>query len=71
LFVTADHGNAEVNVDKETGERHTAHTINPVPAIVTDKSLAVKEGTLADIAPTILALLALPQPESMTGKKLI
>ncbi|OHA58124.1 MAG: phosphoglycerate mutase (2,3-diphosphoglycerate-independent) [Candidatus Vogelbacteria bacterium RIFOXYD1_FULL_44_32] len=71
LFVTADHGNAEVNVDKETGEKHTAHTINPVPAIVTDKEVKVKEGTLADIAPTILTLLDLLQPESMTGQKLI
>ena len=71
LFITADHGNAEVNVDQKTREKHTAHTTNPVPAIVTDKNLKIKEGTLADIAPTILTLLDLPQPASMTGQKLI
>ncbi len=71
-FVTADHGNAEVNIDTATGERHTSHTINPVPAILTraGTSLAAT-GTLADIAPTILGLYALPQPPSMTGKNLV
>ncbi len=70
-FVTADHGNAEVNVDPVTGEKHTAHTINPVPAIVTDKSLAVSPGGLSDIAPTMLALLGIKKPAGMTGEILV
>ncbi len=74
-FVTADHGNAEVNVDPITGEKHTAHTINPVPAVVTSKAvefnLAPGVGGLADIAPTILALLNIQKPKGMTGKVLI
>lgn len=76
-FVTADHGNAEVNIDPITGEKHTSHTINPVPAIIT--SAKIRFGTvtpkvvggLADIAPTVLALLGIPQPVSMTGKNLV
>jgi 2,3-bisphosphoglycerate-independent phosphoglycerate mutase len=71
-FVTADHGNAEVNIDPITGDKHTSHTINPVPAVVTDKNVAVRDGGgLADIAPTICKLLDVPQPMSMTGKSLI
>lgn len=76
-FVTADHGNAEVNVDPKTGEKHTAHTTNPVPAIVTSndiefggETLAVTGG-LSDIAPTILALLGIKKPKGMTGKVLV
>jgi 2,3-bisphosphoglycerate-independent phosphoglycerate mutase len=69
-FVTADHGNAEVNVDPVTGEKHTAHTINPVPAIVTDASLSLSDGGLSDIAPTVLALLGIRKPGSMTGSSL-
>jgi 2,3-bisphosphoglycerate-independent phosphoglycerate mutase len=71
-LVTSDHGNAEVNIDPVSGERHTAHTENPVPAIITDASLTLrKTGGLADIAPTTLTLLGLPIPKSMTGKSLI
>lgn len=70
-LITADHGNAEVNVDPETGERHTAHTINPVPAIVTKEVVVLNNGTLTDIAPTVLALLNLPKPRAMTGVNLI
>jgi len=70
-FITADHGNAEVNIDPKTGTKHTSHTTNPVPAIVTDKSYKLKEGTLADIAPTILAVLGLPKPDCMTGGVLV
>ncbi len=71
-FVTADHGNAEVNVDLITGERHTAHTINPVPAILTHSEVVFKnKGGLADIAPTILKLLNIKQPKSMTGQSLV
>ncbi len=75
-FVTADHGNAEVNIDPVTGDRHTSHTTNPVPAIITThelhgKKLELKEGGLADVAPTILHILHVPQPAQMTGKSLI
>lgn len=83
-FVTADHGNAEVNVDQTTGDKHTAHTINPVPAVFTDKEAALKPaslsddahqkgiyGTLADITPTMLAYFGIEKPSTMTGKSLI
>ncbi len=70
-FVTADHGNAEVNIDPHTGEKHTAHTINPVPAIVTSKALTLSSGGLSDIAPTILALLGITKPKGMTGNMLV
>lgn len=76
-FVTADHGNAEVNIDPITGEKHTAHTINPVPAVVTSKDVrfSVKAteiaGGLADIAPTVLGLLGIGKPVGMTGNPLV
>jgi 2,3-bisphosphoglycerate-independent phosphoglycerate mutase len=69
--IIADHGNAEVNVDPETGTKHTAHTTNLVPCIVTDKGVTVKAGGLADIAPTILQLVKAAVPASMTGKSLV
>lgn len=70
VFVTADHGNAEQNVDRSTGECHTAHTTNLVPAIVTLEGGELQNGTLADIAPTMLHIMGLTQPEGMTGKNL-
>lgn len=70
-FVTADHGNAEVNIDEVTKEKHTSHTTNPVPAVVTDKSLNMKNGGLSDIAPTILHLLGLEKHKSMEGNSLV
>lgn len=70
-FVTADHGNAEVNFDEAKGEKHTAHTLNKVPAIVTKEGLIMHEGSLQDIAPTILQLFGLSVPASMTGASLI
>ncbi|HQU03459.1 MAG TPA: 2,3-bisphosphoglycerate-independent phosphoglycerate mutase [Acidocella sp.] len=73
LLVTADHGNCELMRDEETGEPHTAHTLNPVPVLLAGGPAGVKlnNGILADLAPTLLALLNLPQPELMTGKSLI
>jgi 2,3-bisphosphoglycerate-independent phosphoglycerate mutase len=72
VFITADHGNAEINFDKESGQRHTAHTTSLVPAIVTLENIKIAEkGSLADIAPTILSLLEIKKPEAMTGKNLI
>lgn len=71
-FITADHGNAELNVDLETGTKHTAHTINPVPAILTDSTYSLADnGGLADIAPTILHLLTIEKPKQMTGASLL
>ena len=70
--ITADHGNAEINIDPETGLRHTSHTTDPVPFIVTDANIILKgEGTLADIAPTILKLFDINKPSKMTGESLV
>jgi 2,3-bisphosphoglycerate-independent phosphoglycerate mutase len=74
LVVTADHGNAEMMRDPQTGEPHTAHTLNPVPLLVVNPPAAIghlEDGRLADVAPTLLALLGLPQPAAMTGHSLI
>ncbi|MDY6065006.1 MAG: 2,3-bisphosphoglycerate-independent phosphoglycerate mutase [Finegoldia sp.] len=71
-LVTADHGNSEYLIDEETNQPFTAHTTNPVPFIeYPDKSLKLKDGILADIAPTILDLLEIEKPEEMTGSSLI
>ena len=71
LLLTADHGNADKMVD-EDGEPFTAHTTNPVPFCVAGYSCQLREGgRLADIAPTMLQILGLPQPEEMDGKSLI
>lgn len=70
-FITADHGNAETNINSKTGERHTAHTTNPVPAILTTShGGTLKHGTLADITPTILSFMGLTPHSSMKGKNL-
>lgn len=81
LFVTADHGNCEQMIDLNTGEPHTAHTTNPVPFIVANfqsedplglrSGAGLKDGTLADVAPTILQVLGLTQPSEMNGHALI
>ncbi|MBY8976049.1 2,3-bisphosphoglycerate-independent phosphoglycerate mutase [Rhodobacteraceae bacterium NNCM2] len=76
MLVTADHGNCEVMIDPATGEPHPAHTTNPVPLIlVTEGEGAPRHGLmngrLADIAPTILALMGLSQPAEMTGRSLL
>jgi len=72
LCITADHGNAEVNIDPITGSRHTSHTNNPVPFVITLNNKTVRDsGTLADIAPTILDLFELKKPNNMTGESLI
>jgi 2,3-bisphosphoglycerate-independent phosphoglycerate mutase len=74
IIVTADHGNAEMLIDPETGGPHTSHTTNPVPFIViSEKANGFKlrgEGSLQDISPTVLAMLGLPQPKEMTGHDL-
>ncbi len=71
FVIIADHGNAELMIN-EDGSPHTAHTTNLVPIIVIDKNTKkVESGKLADVAPTILSLMELEQPEEMTGKSLI
>ena len=72
-LITADHGNVEQMEDASTGQAHTAHTCEPVPFIyVGNRTLSVREGgVLADVAPTMLKLLGLPQPSEMTGKSII
>ncbi len=72
LLITADHGNAEQMRDYKTGEPHTAHTTNPVPLVLIGKEdVKLKEGRLADLAPTMLDLMNLEKPEEMTGESLI
>jgi 2,3-bisphosphoglycerate-independent phosphoglycerate mutase len=74
LVITADHGNAEMMRDPETGEPHTAHTLNPVPFVVVNPPAAVgrlENGRLSDISPTLLHLLGLTKPAAMTGHSLI
>jgi 2,3-bisphosphoglycerate-independent phosphoglycerate mutase len=74
LLVTADHGNAELMRDPETGEPQTAHTTGPVGVVLAHAPAAIaglRDGRLADVAPTLLALLGLPQPAEMTGQSLL
>jgi 2,3-bisphosphoglycerate-independent phosphoglycerate mutase len=74
LLVTADHGNCELMRDPATGGPHTAHTTNPVPVILhraTGEAGPLKDGRLADIAPTLLQLMGLEQPPEMTGQSLL
>ena len=73
MIVTADHGNCDVMVDPESGGPHTAHTLNPVPVILFGgpEGATLSDGRLADLAPTLLELMELPQPEEMTGESLI
>ncbi len=74
MFLCADHGNAEQLIDYTTGESFTAHTINPVPFILInyDDNYTLREGgCLADIAPTLIEIMGMEQPEEMTGKSLL
>ncbi|WP_286233856.1 2,3-bisphosphoglycerate-independent phosphoglycerate mutase [Thalassotalea sediminis] len=71
-LITADHGNAEQMKDNQTGQAHTAHTCEPVPLIYVGRNaVPASTGALSDIAPTILTLMDLPQPEEMTGSNLM
>ncbi|MBO38990.1 MAG: phosphoglycerate mutase (2,3-diphosphoglycerate-independent) [Rhodospirillaceae bacterium] len=74
LLITADHGNAETMTDPETGKPFTSHTSNVVPAILVNspqKNVILENGKLADVAPTLMTLLAVDQPPEMTGCSLI
>lgn len=71
-LITADHGNAEQMHDHSTGQSHTAHTSELVPFIYVGRDATARNGgTLSDVAPTILHLLGLEQPEEMTGKPIV
>jgi 2,3-bisphosphoglycerate-independent phosphoglycerate mutase len=74
IFYTAAHGNAEQMRDPVTGAPHTAHTTGPVRAVLRHAPGWVKglnAGALSDVAPTLLALIGLPQPAEMTGRSLL
>jgi len=74
ILITADHGNAEQMVDDDGHTPHTAHTTNPVPLILAGSgasAMELKNGRLCDIAPTILQLMSIKQPDAMTGESLI
>ncbi len=74
LLITADHGNADMMLDPITGEHFTKHTTNNVPLTLLSndyKNATLRQGILADIAPTILDMAGLKQPEAMTGRNLI
>jgi 2,3-bisphosphoglycerate-independent phosphoglycerate mutase len=74
LLITADHGNLEQMLDPTTGQPHTQHTTNPVPAVLLGpgaREFALADGRLADIAPTLLPFLGLAQPAEMTGRSLL
>ncbi len=73
MLITADHGNCEQMIDYKTGDPHTAHTTNPVPLILVteNKDLKIKEGKLADLAPTMLDILGIEKPEEMTGESIL
>ncbi len=69
LIITADHGNCEQMLEPD-GSPNTAHSTNPVPVIVTVDGIELRDhGILADVAPTALDLLGIPQPEAMTGHR--
>lgn len=74
MFICADHGNAEQLIDYETGAPFTAHTTNPVPFILvnTPENVGLREGGyLADIIPTLIAMMGMEQPKEMTGHSLL
>jgi 2,3-bisphosphoglycerate-independent phosphoglycerate mutase len=74
MLVTADHGNAEMMEDPVTHQPHTAHTLNRVPLVLVNgpaEHVRLRDGQLADIAPTVLALMGLAQPKEMSGQSLM
>jgi 2,3-bisphosphoglycerate-independent phosphoglycerate mutase len=72
LLITADHGNAETMHDPESNQPHTAHTLNPVPVVYLGRQARLRDdGSLQDIAPTLLAMMGVAQPAAMTGQSLI
>jgi 2,3-bisphosphoglycerate-independent phosphoglycerate mutase len=71
-LITADHGNAEWMLEDDGVSPHTAHTTNPVPVVLTEPGVELREGgEIADLAPTVLELLGIRQPPEMTGRSLV
>jgi len=71
-LVTADHGNAETMLERDGVSPHTAHTSNPVPLVVTDADISLRDGgEIADLSPTILQMLGIEAPVVMTGRPLV
>jgi 2,3-bisphosphoglycerate-independent phosphoglycerate mutase len=71
LVITADHGNADEMLEDD-GSPDTAHSLNPVPLVVTDEGHELRDGgVLADVAPTVLEILGVDQPAAMTGQSLL
>jgi 2,3-bisphosphoglycerate-independent phosphoglycerate mutase len=72
VLITSDHGNAEMTHDASTGQPHTAHTLNVVPFVHVGRPARLRPGgALKDVAPTLLAMMGLPQPPQMTGRSLV
>jgi 2,3-bisphosphoglycerate-independent phosphoglycerate mutase len=72
IIITADHGNAEQMQDHTSHQAHTAHTLNPVPFLYIGRDSKLEDGgALRDIAPSMLAIMGVPQPVEMTGRSLI
>jgi 2,3-bisphosphoglycerate-independent phosphoglycerate mutase len=72
VLITADHGNAEQMLDRDTQQAHTAHTLNLVPLLYIGRKAQIADsGSLQDVAPTLLTMMGLPQPPEMTGRPLI
>ena len=74
MFLTSDHGNCEVMLDRQNGGPHTSHTTNLVPTVLVNacpNTYELKSGKLADVAPTLLELLGLPAPNRMSGKSML
>ena len=70
MLVSADHGNLEQMLDGD-GVAHTQHTVGPVPLVYVGRPARVHDGALRDLAPSVLALMDLPQPPQMTGRNLV
>jgi len=70
-LITADHGNAEQMLGKDTGQAHTAHTSNPVPLLYIGRPAQMLDGSLSDVIPSVLSLMGLEIPMEMTGRSLI
>ena len=70
MLISADHGNLE-QMRAQDGQPHTQHTVGPVPLVYVGRHATVQHGALRDLAPTVLALMGLPQPAQMTGHSLV
>jgi len=72
VLITADHGNAEQMLDKKSGQKHTAHTLNPVPFVYIGRDAKMAEtGALSDVTPTMLYLMGIELPPEMGGQSLV